>query len=240
MIPHSIRRINLRDHSFPISSLGTSSSSSSSSWPSDSRINNSISGSNSSSLILNSSLSSTLMFSPPNISNDFNSFGILDSNGLPNSNGGNSPFILQKRFKVKKSRIGGQQHHMFGPCRPKGRFYYAFHKQIGKSANWHKYMERYIAPKKREMEMRYIFLHCTLYVSSCCILFIVFDNNHSHDFYLFFYLFVFPKFCYISSCSRKKVAVLMFPISAISVLVSQTFLVEAGSRTIRDTKRGTI
>lgn len=43
---------------------------------------------------------------------------------------------------------------MFGCTKPKGRYYYAFHKMIGKSANWHKYMERYVAPKKMEMEQR--------------------------------------------------------------------------------------
>ena len=40
-----------------------------------------------------------------------------------------------------------REHKKYGSCRVRGRYYYRFHKMIGK-ANWQRYVERFVAPKK--------------------------------------------------------------------------------------------
>lgn len=64
------------------------------------------------------------------------------------------PAALQIRAKGSNSRHGRTEHHKFGQTRTRGRWYYRFHKQIGK-ANWRKYVERFIAPRKIENTQRF-------------------------------------------------------------------------------------
>lgn len=62
---------------------------------------------------------------------------------------------LQVRHGPKDGRPGRLQHHIFGCDKAKGRYYYRFHKLIGKW-NWRKYTERYIAPRALENRQRWI------------------------------------------------------------------------------------
>lgn len=63
--------------------------------------------------------------------------------------------LQQVRHGPKDGRPGRLQHHIFGCDKPKGRFYYRFHKLIGKW-NWRKYTERFIAPRALENRQRLI------------------------------------------------------------------------------------
>merc|ERR1711971_593126 len=54
-----------------------------------------------------------------------------------------------------QSKHGRLQHYRFGCLPVKGRFYYRFHKLIGKW-NWRKYKERYVAPRALENRQRWI------------------------------------------------------------------------------------
>eukprot|EP00929_Paragymnodinium_shiwhaense_P097946 TRINITY_DN59509_c0_g1_i1.p1 TRINITY_DN59509_c0_g1~~TRINITY_DN59509_c0_g1_i1.p1 ORF type:complete len:638 (-),score=62.33 TRINITY_DN59509_c0_g1_i1:110-2023(-) len=66
------------------------------------------------------------------------------------------PLAQQVRgFAGKRSRTGRLQHFKFGPDRAKGKYYYRFHKLIGKW-NWRKYMERFVAPSRLENRQRWI------------------------------------------------------------------------------------
>eukprot|EP00927_Polykrikos_kofoidii_P059922 TRINITY_DN55012_c0_g1_i1.p1 TRINITY_DN55012_c0_g1~~TRINITY_DN55012_c0_g1_i1.p1 ORF type:complete len:650 (-),score=82.24 TRINITY_DN55012_c0_g1_i1:10-1959(-) len=60
-----------------------------------------------------------------------------------------------RSFAQKRSRSGRLQHYRFGTERVKGRYYYRFHKIIGKW-NWRKYTERFIAPRALENRQRFI------------------------------------------------------------------------------------
>lgn len=63
--------------------------------------------------------------------------------------------MQQVRCAGKRSRTGRLQHHRFGTAKVRGRYYYRFHKMIGK-ANWRKYTERFIAPRAIENRLRFI------------------------------------------------------------------------------------
>lgn len=55
----------------------------------------------------------------------------------------------------RASRHGRLEHFRFGTLPVKGRYYYRFHKLIGKW-NWRKYKERYVAPRALENRQRWI------------------------------------------------------------------------------------
>mmetsp|Transcript_31591 Transcript_31591/g.87132 ORF Transcript_31591/g.87132 Transcript_31591/m.87132 type:complete len:661 (+) Transcript_31591:117-2099(+) len=64
------------------------------------------------------------------------------------------PLVSQARsFGSKRSRSGRLQHFLFGTDKVKGRWYYRFHKIVGKW-NWRKYRERYVAPRAIENRQR--------------------------------------------------------------------------------------
>lgn len=63
--------------------------------------------------------------------------------------------LQQVRYGPKDGRPGRLQHHIFGCDKAKGRYYYRFHKLIGKW-NWRKYIERYMAPRAIENRQRWI------------------------------------------------------------------------------------
>mmetsp|Transcript_18140 Transcript_18140/g.50422 ORF Transcript_18140/g.50422 Transcript_18140/m.50422 type:complete len:609 (+) Transcript_18140:147-1973(+) len=67
----------------------------------------------------------------------------------------NGAVLQQVRHGPKDGRPGRLQHHIFGCDKAKGRYYYRFHKLIGKW-NWRKYKERYIAPRALENRQRWI------------------------------------------------------------------------------------
>eukprot|EP00928_Gymnodinium_smaydae_P094784 TRINITY_DN8017_c0_g1_i1.p1 TRINITY_DN8017_c0_g1~~TRINITY_DN8017_c0_g1_i1.p1 ORF type:complete len:641 (+),score=146.68 TRINITY_DN8017_c0_g1_i1:158-2080(+) len=60
-----------------------------------------------------------------------------------------------RTFSSKRSRTGRLQHFRFGTDRVKGRWYYRFHKIIGKWT-WRKYTERFTAPRALENRQRFI------------------------------------------------------------------------------------
>eukprot|EP00392_Amoebophrya_sp_AT5.2_P013240 g13356.t1 len=63
----------------------------------------------------------------------------------------------QVRWKRKgANRIGRPCWHHHGTNKVRGRMYYPFHKMIGKSANWHKYQERFVPPKAVEAKVRLV------------------------------------------------------------------------------------
>ena len=53
-------------------------------------------------------------------------------------------------------RAGKMQHFRYGVAKMRGRWYYRYHKPIGK-ANWKGYQERYIRPKDVEAKQRLVF-----------------------------------------------------------------------------------
>mmetsp|Transcript_97859 Transcript_97859/g.204040 ORF Transcript_97859/g.204040 Transcript_97859/m.204040 type:complete len:613 (-) Transcript_97859:29-1867(-) len=63
--------------------------------------------------------------------------------------------LQQVRHGPKDGRPGRLQHQLFGADEAKGRFYYRFHKIIGRW-NWRKYIERYVAPRALENRQRWI------------------------------------------------------------------------------------
>ncbi|CAK0850711.1 unnamed protein product [Prorocentrum cordatum] len=73
--------------------------------------------------------------------------------GWPGPAGG--ALVQQVRHGPSDGRPGRLQHFRFGCDRAKGRFYYRFHKLIGKW-NWRKYTERYMAPRALENRQRWI------------------------------------------------------------------------------------
>jgi len=63
--------------------------------------------------------------------------------------------LQQVRYGPKDGRPGRLEHHRFGAMKGRGKFYYRFHKIIGKW-NWRGYQERYIAPRALENRQRWI------------------------------------------------------------------------------------
>jgi len=89
-------------------------------------------------------------------------YGLMTSSRAPVSHAWS---FVDRRAAGSKSRTGRLEHMRFGPTRRKGRYYYRFHKQIGKG-NWKKYIERYIAPPKIENLQRFIFTPYASYQQS--------------------------------------------------------------------------
>jgi len=63
--------------------------------------------------------------------------------------------LQQVRCGPKDGRPGRLEHHRFGATKGRGKFYYRFHKIIGKW-NWRGYQERFVAPRALENRQRWI------------------------------------------------------------------------------------
>lgn len=75
--------------------------------------------------------------------------------GSPGPGSAGGALKQQVRYGPKDGRPGRLEHHRFGCVPGRGRFYYRFHKIIGKW-NWRGYQERYIAPRALENRQRWI------------------------------------------------------------------------------------
>lgn len=67
-----------------------------------------------------------------------------------------NPGIQSRGFARMTGRAGKMQHFRYGVAKMRGRWYYRYHKPIGK-ANWKGYQERYIRPKDVEAKQRLVF-----------------------------------------------------------------------------------
>ena len=68
----------------------------------------------------------------------------------------NSLLVQSRNFARMTGRAGKMQHFRYGVAKVRGRWYYRYHKPIGK-ANWKGYQERYIKPKDVEAKQRLVF-----------------------------------------------------------------------------------
>jgi len=64
--------------------------------------------------------------------------------------------VQMRKFARMTGRAGKLQHFRYGVSKVRGRWYYRYHKPIGR-ANWKGYQERYLKPKDVEAKQRLVF-----------------------------------------------------------------------------------